>query len=433
MKLIYSFGVWLYSAAVHVASLWNAKAKKWVSGRRESFAVLENFSEGKSKKGKDKRALETLDSQTKSLILNPLSSTYWFHCASLGEFEQGRPLMEALKAQENCQIAVSFFSPSGFEIRKNYELADVVFYLPVDSKKNAQKVFELLQPKAVFFIKYEFWANYILESQKRKIPFYSVAAVFRKNQIFFRWYGSYMRQILKACTQIFVQHNSSQKLLKEIGIESIVSGDTRYDRVMKNAEKARRFELIDVFVNSKKVFVCGSLWRPDLEAVSEGLKNLGNEWKIILTTHEIDETHLTEAESFFSGKKIVRYSKLSAQNSDAEILLIDNVGMLMHVYGYANMAYVGGAFKTGLHNILEPASFGLPVIFGPHHKKFPEAPLFIDNGIGFSISSAAEFKLVLENLQTKNLKDEVLNFMNSQRGATDLILKTVLKQLANQP
>ncbi|MBK9191522.1 MAG: 3-deoxy-D-manno-octulosonic acid transferase [Crocinitomicaceae bacterium] len=350
---------------------------------------------------------------------------YWFHCASLGEFEQGRPLIEALKQKENCQIAVSFFSPSGYEIRKNYDLADVIFYLPKDSKKNAKKVFDLIKPDAVFFVKYEFWANYIFEAQNRKIPFYSVAAVFRKNQIFFKGYGGFMRSVLKACTTIFVQHESSKKLLNEIGIDSIISGDTRYDRVMKNAEKVQRFEKIDAFVNDKKVFVCGSLWKPDLEVVSDGLKNLGSDWKIILTTHEIDEAHLTEAENYFGGKKIVRYSNLTDQNSEADILLIDNVGMLMHVYGYANLAYVGGAFKTGLHNILEPASFGLPVIFGPNHQKFPEAKLFIENGIGFSVSDSVKFKNVLTDLQKENHQEKVLQFMNSQRGATEKILKRI--------
>ena len=419
MKFLYSIGVWLYTAAVNIAALWNPKAKRWVVGRRESLQKLEKFSHRPFR-------LPSMTDTGKAVepIHPPL---YWFHCASLGEFEQGRPLIEALKARSDCQIAVSFFSPSGYEIRKNYELADLIFYLPVDSKKNAKKVFDYLNPTAVFFIKYEFWANYIFEAKSREIPFYSVSAVLRKSQIFFKWYGSYMCSVLNACTTIFVQNETSKNLLDSIKINSVLAGDTRYDRVLKNAEKAQRFPLVDSFTKEHRIFVCGSLWLPDLQAISEGLKNLGDNWKIILTTHEIDEAHLKEAESFFFNQKIIRYSKLNDQNSDSKILLIDNVGMLMHLYGYADLAYVGGAFKTGLHNILEPASFGLPVIFGPRHEKFPEAKLFIENGIGFSISDANDFESVLKKLQSENLNEKVIAFMNSQKGATNLIINSLFE------
>lgn len=414
MKPLYSFGVWLYTAAVSIASLWNPKAKKWVQGRRESWKKLEEFAAENSK----------FQSQN-SKIQTP--KIYWFHCASLGEFEQGRPLIETLKKKSECKIVISFFSPSGYEIRKNYELADLIFYLPVDSKKNSKKVLDLLNPTAVFFIKYEFWANYIFEAKKRTIPLYSVSAVFRKNQIFFKWYGGYMRSVLKACTSIFVQNEESQKLLSTIGIESILSGDTRYDRVMQNAEKAERFPLIDSFTKGHKVFVCGSLWLTDLMTISRNLRTLPDDWKIIVTTHEIDEPKLKDAEYYFNQTSIVRYSKLTDQNSNSKVLLIDNIGMLMHLYGYGDLAYVGGAFKTGLHNILEPASFGLPVIFGPHHDKFPEAKLFIQNGIGFSISNADEFETVLKKLQTEKRREKVIGFMNSQKGATALILENIKK------
>lgn len=417
MKFLYSIGVWLYTAAVNIAALWNPKAKKWVQGRRESLQKLENFSLRPFR-------LPSMTDTGKAVepIHPPL---YWFHCASLGEFEQGRPLIETLKTKSDCQIVVSFFSPSGYEIRKNYDLADLIFYLPVDSKKNAKKVFDYLNPTAVFFIKYEFWANYIFEAKSREIPFYSVSAVLRKNQIFFKWYGGYMRSVLNACTTIFVQNETSKNLLDSIKINSVLAGDTRYDRVMKNAEKAQRFPNIDSFTQGHKIFVCGSLWLPDLQTISAALQNLGDNWKIILTTHEIDEAHLKEAEGFFSSQKLIRYSKLNDQNSDSKILLIDNVGMLMHLYGYADLAYVGGAFKTGLHNILEPASFGLPVIFGPRHEKFPEAKLFIENGIGFSVSDANDFESVLKKLQSENLKEKVVAFMNSQKGATNLIINSL--------
>lgn len=404
MKLFYTIGINLYSAFVHFASLWNAKAKKWVNGRKDSWKKIEEFCR-----------LISSDSS---------KNTYWFHCASLGEFEQGRPLIEAIKKRETCYVVVSFFSPSGYEIRKNYELADLVIYLPSDSKKNASRFYKLIQPNQVFFVKYEFWANYIFEAKKLNIPLYSIAAVFRKNQIFFKFYGGYMRQVLTAITKIFVQDMSSQVLLRSINIDAVVSGDTRYDRVMNNSKNALKFELISDFCGNNKVMVLGSVWAEDLTTISNVICNLSSDWKVIIAPHEIDEAHLREAESFFQAKKLIRYSKLES-GADCDLLLIDNVGMLMHLYGYANIAYVGGAFKTGLHNILEPASFGLPVIFGPYHSKFPEAQLFIDNGIGFSIKDATEFSKIFTTISASNLKNKVEDFMNTKTGAAQVILNGV--------
>jgi len=438
MRILYTISVRLYFLSIRVASLWNTKANKWVKGRKDSWEKVERFVDENSKLSPSVNGHNSKLSNQKKQIdnRNPDESTdeegqslktYWFHCASLGEFEQGRPLIEALKEKSHCRIVITFFSPSGYEIRKNYDVADLILYLPNDSKKNAKRFLNLVDPSAIFFIKYEFWANYIFEAKKRESPLYSVSAVFRKKQIFFKWYGGYMRSVLKSISQIFVQNLESKNLLESIGINSIVGGDTRYDRVMKNADKAEHFPLIDSFSKNHKIFVCGSLWLQDLQVVSDSLNNLGDDWKIILTTHETDESHLKEAEVFFKNKKIIRYSKLNQDNSDSKILLIDNVGMLMHLYSYGNLAYVGGAFKTGLHNILEPASFGLPVIFGPNHKKFPEAQLFIDNGIGFSVSNSKAFQTILSKLQTENLNVKVLLFMNSQRGATDKILNAVIE------
>lgn len=404
MKLFYSLGVRFYYLAVLIASSWNPKAKKWINGRKDSFQKIKSFNEAHQNSKKKK---------------------YWFHCASLGEFEQARPLIEKIKREEDAIILLSFFSPSGYEIRKNYAFADVIFYLPIDSKKNAKRLFDLLKPDAVLFIKYEFWAHYILEAADRKIPFYTVCAVFRSNQIFFKFYGGFMRRVLKTTSAIFVQNKNSADLLRTIQINSIVSGDTRYDRVLANAEKAERIDKIEKFCGQKKIFICGSLWLPDLETIASGLKNLSNDWKIILTTHEIAEGHLKEAEEFFADEKLVRYSQLNDSNADAKFLLVDNIGMLMHLYGYGDIAYVGGAFKTGLHNILEPAAFGLPVIFGPHHQKFPEAQLFIQNGVGFSISNAADFNQKLNELSEKNLRDKIKEFIQKNSGATELIYQNI--------
>lgn len=407
MGLLYSLGVWLYTATVYVASVWNAKAKRWVSGRREAKAQLTAFFSRRNASPNANRKL------------------YWFHCASLGEFEQGRPLIEELKATEDCLIAVSFFSPSGFEIRKNYDLADIVFYLPVDSKKNAVFVFGMLKPTSVFFVKYEFWARYIFEAKSRNIPCYSVAAIFRKDQLFFKWYGTYMCKVLRAFDMIFVQNEASADLLKSIRIDAVVAGDTRYDRVLKNAESAKKFDLIDQFVEGHKVFVCGSLWKPDLETISTPLNALGRSWKIIVTTHEIDDHHLNQAIHYFGKDQVVKYSQLNSITIDKRVVLIDNIGMLMHLYGYADLAYVGGAFKTGLHNILEPAAFGVPVIFGPNYQKFPEAQLFINNGVGFSVSDEHSFGEMVSKLVNADLCDQVSAFMTSKKGATRLILDNI--------
>jgi 3-deoxy-D-manno-octulosonic-acid transferase len=409
MRLIYVLGVKLYGAAVRIASLWNPKARKWLKGREESFKKLTAF-------------------QTRPSSLVARHPVYWFHCASLGEFEQGRPLIEALKAKEDCSVVITFFSPSGYEIRKNYELADLILYLPEDSKKNARNFLDAVKPDGIFFIKYEFWAAYIFEAQRRKIPLYSVSAVFRENQFFFKWYGGYMRKVLSAFTKIFVQDERSQKLLGSVKIPSVVSGDTRYDRVMANASKAKRFPLIDGFAAKARILVCGSVWADDLNVLSPPLNQLSAGWKIIIAPHEISDTYIRELESRFKSKTTVRYSQLSDQNQASEILIIDNIGMLMHLYGYGNMAYVGGAFKTGLHNILEPASFGLPVIFGPHHQKFPEAQLFIDNGIGFSVSNTGEFELTLKKLMNENHHEKVMRFMNLKKGATSVILSHIHRQ-----
>ena len=409
MRIFYLIGSRLYVLAVHIAALWNPKAKKWVDGRKETFEKIERWLQVIQRGEKQGRPV------------------YWFHCASLGEFEQGRPLMEALKAREHCSIVITFFSSSGYEVRKNYELADLIVYLPVDSKKKARRFFDLVKPAAAFFIKYEFWAGYIFEAQKRNISLYSVSAVFRKNQVFFKWYGGYMRKVLHAVKTIFVQDENSKKLLESIGISSIISGDTRYDRVMANAQKAQRFPVIDKFTEDHKIFILGSIWSQDLAAITIPLAELcerNKAWKIIIAPHEISEAYISSVEQeFFKGA--VRFSKLNDENNNAQVLIIDNIGMLMNLYGYAHLAYVGGAFKTGLHNILEPASFGLPVIFGPHHQKFPEAQLFIDNGIGFSISNGSEFASILDKMLNEDYRERVLNFMNSRRGATELILSNL--------
>lgn len=394
MRLLYILGVRSYSLMIRIASLWNPKAKKWMQGRKDVWLALDNW------KREDK-------------------PTYWFHCASLGEFEQGRPLTEKLKEAEDCQVVITFFSPSGYEIRKNYETADLIIYLPRETKSNVQQFLAKVQPSKVFFVKYEFWAQYIFEAKKAGAAVYSISAVFRKNQVFFKWYGGYLLKVLKAFDHIFVQDKKSANLLTNAEINSTVSGDTRYDRVMGNAAMVKPYQEIEQFIDGEKVLVIGSSWAEDDAVLMDTLNNSEFDWKIIVAPHEIDEKRVHALERKFS-KSTVRYSQLKSDNK-AAVLIIDNIGMLMNVYQYADVAYVGGAFGKGLHNILEPACFGVPVIFGNSYEKFQEAYDFIENKVGFSISDNEEFQKRFDELKSANKRDEVLDFMKERVGATEKI------------
>ncbi|NOQ71274.1 MAG: 3-deoxy-D-manno-octulosonic acid transferase [Crocinitomix sp.] len=398
MRLLYTIGVRSYSFMIRIASLWNPKAKKWMQGRQEVWGVLDNWK---------------LDERP----------VYWFHCASLGEFEQGRPLIEKLKNEEACQVVITFFSPSGYEIRKNYELADLVIYLPQETQANVARFIAKVQPEKVFFVKYEFWAQYIFEAKKAGAAVYSISAVFRKNQVFFKWYGGYLLKVLKAFDHIFVQDEKSADILKNAGVTSTVSGDTRYDRVMGNAKKVQSYPEIENFINGKKVLVIGSSWAEDEAVLMATMNHTNFDWKVIVAPHEIDAKRVTALEAKFT-KPSVRYSKL-VEGSMADVLIIDNIGMLMNVYQYADIAYIGGAFGKGLHNILEPACFGVPVIFGSSFAKFQEAYDFIENGIGFSVNDAEEFQSRFNKLKALDIRDEVLAFMNDRVGATAEIFTAI--------
>jgi len=399
MQLLYNSGIFLYGAIIRLAALFNAKARLWVKGRKEVWRQLEKF-----------------ESEEKPV--------YWFHCASLGEFEQGRPVMERLKFEMNCKLVISFFSPSGYEIRKDYGKADLVFYLPLDTKKNAKRVCNYLQPEKVFFIKYEFWANYIFTLQKRQVKLHLISGLFRPDQIFFKRNGGFFRKVLGAFDHVFVQNQASKTLLHSIDIHSTVSGDTRFDRVMKNAENVKPISLIEQFINNQKVLVIGSSWVED-ESVLMPLINSDSYYdKVIIAPHEVSEDRLKRIEEGIK-KSTVRYSKSDTNMVDYQVMIIDNIGMLMNVYQYAHIAYVGGGFKTGLHNILEPASFGVPVIFGTEHSKFPEAQLFINYGVGFEISTSQELSSLYYQLKAENKSSEILDFMNDHTGATDHILTSI--------
>ncbi len=399
MRWIYSLGVRGYSFLIRLASLWNPKAKRWMQGRKMVWEHLDNWQRT------DK----------------PL---YWFHCASLGEFEQGRPLIEALKNQGDCQIIVTFFSPSGYEIRKNYAHADLVTYLPRETNKNVARFLIKIKPDQVFFVKYEFWATYIFEAKRQGALVYSVAAVFRKNQLFFKPYGGFMRSVLRAFDQVFVQDLKSLELLKTIQVEGILAGDPRYDRVLGNAKNVQAYPAIEAFIKGSKVLVVGSSWAADEAVLKDTINHPDFKWKVIIAPHEVGEDRVQTIERIFT-KKSVRYSNLSSGSLDAEILIIDNVGMLMNVYQYAHLAYIGGAFGKGLHNILEPAAFNVLVVFGNKFSKFYEATEFIEAGIGFSINNANEFSTLFAKLSQEDLRNKVNDFMQARVGATTKILSEI--------
>jgi 3-deoxy-D-manno-octulosonic-acid transferase len=399
MRWIYSLGVRGYSFLIRLASLWNPKAKRWMQGRKMVWEHLDTWQRT------DK----------------PL---YWFHCASLGEFEQGRPLIEALKNQRNCQIVVTFFSPSGYEIRKNYALADLVTYLPRETNKNVARFLAKIKPDQVFFVKYEFWATYIFQAKKQGARVYSVAAVFRKNQLFFKPYGGFMRSVLHAFDQVFVQDLKSLELLKTIEVKGILAGDPRYDRVLGNAKNVQAYPAIENFINGSKVLVVGSSWAADDVVLKDTINHPDFSWKVIIAPHEVSEDRIQSIERIFT-KKSVRYSKLTNDFSDAQLLIIDNVGMLMNVYQYANLAYIGGAFGKGLHNILEPAAFNVPVVFGNKFSKFYEATEFIEAGIGFSVNNSTEFSTIFAKLSQEDLSEKVRDFMQTRVGATTKILSEI--------
>lgn len=414
MRALYSLNIFFYGIALRIASLFHAKAKLWVRGRKNLFAELEK------KMGKD----------TKKVA--------WFHCASLGEFEQGRPLIETFKKEHpDYKILLTFFSPSGYEVRKNYAGADVVSYLPLDTKRNAKRFLEITKPTVAFFVKYEFWLNVLLEMKNRNIPHILICAIFRKDQIFFKSHGKIFRDALKNYSFIFTQEEQSLALLKSAGVmHAEQAGDTRFDRVIEIAESAKAIPVAEVFAGeNKKVIVAGSSWPSDEELLFPALKKEFSEgWKLLIAPHELGEAHLSAIENklqstgIFSDQ-IIRFSKANTENViDKKVLIIDNIGMLSALYRYGKIAYIGGGFGKSIHNILEAAVYGMPVIFGPKHEKFYEAKKMLETGSAFAVYNENELRKTLEDLsgnaqQLEQLSKIAFEFVQKNRGATKLILE----------
>ena len=401
MLWIYNIGIGLYSFLLRIVALFNPKAKLFVDGRKNIWEQI----------------------KTK---INPNDNPIWFHFASLGEFEQGRPVLETLKTNNSEQkIIVTFFSPSGYEIRKNYALADV-FYLPLDTASNAKKFMELVNPKQAIFTKYEFWFHYFKALHEKQIPLYLISGIFRPTQTFFKWYGGFYRNMLKYVSHFFVQNEESVSLLKSIGINEVsLSGDTRFDRVYENAQHPKKLELIEQFCGTDQVFIAGSTWLPD-EKLLVSLTEKHPDWKFIIAPHEIGQSHIQEIESLLP--KAVKFSVFSSQSSEkqSQILIIDNIGMLSSLYQYAKVAYIGGGFGVGIHNTLEAAAFGLPVIFGPKFDKFQEAKDLIAIGAAKSISNENELINSFEDFKAnENASAAAKNYVEKKKGATEMIMKAI--------
>lgn len=418
MKIIYTSLIYLYLFAIRVASLFNAKAKLWIEGRKNIFKKLQT-------------QLSTLNSQHQT----PDSKLIWFHCASLGEFEQGRPLIEIIKKEQpETKILLTFFSPSGFEVRKNYAGADYIFYLPMDTPSSAKKFIEIVKPEIAIFVKYEFWFNYLNELKKHHVPTYLICGIFREEHYFFKSYGAWFRKQLNAFTHFYLQDESSLSSLNSIGYNNgTIVGDTRFDRVFEISKNVKQIDIVRQFVADKKVFIAGSTWEEDIKIIS-GFSFQAEGFKLIIAPHEIDEISIQSTIQQFNNSIIVRYSQANEQNiKTADVLIIDNIGMLSSLYQYGTIAFIGGGFGKNIHNILEPATFGLPIIFGPKYHNFIEAKELIQLGGAFSISSLEEFKKTVERLSKqealKKAASTSKNYVLSHTGATDKILKSIFNDL----
>jgi 3-deoxy-D-manno-octulosonic-acid transferase len=377
-QFVYNFSIHLLAGIYTIVSLLNAKAKLFVSGRKNLFTRLA------------------------ASFRSVPSPVIWVHCASLGEFEQGRPIIEALRTQfPKHKILLTFFSPSGYENKKDYTQADFIFYLPWDTPTNAKRFIEITKPVLAIFIKYEFWYNYSQALKNRSIPLISASCILRPEQAFFKWYGSVFRKTLYNFHYFFTQNIETQELLTKLHIPSTVAGDTRFDRVHQITQSGAAIELAARFKNNQKVLVAGSCWKEDMEVLSPIINDHYQQLKFIIAPHEISESFLNYIEKSISAKTI-RYSQAKEGVEDYDVLIIDNIGMLSRLYRYGEFAYVGGAFGDGLHNILEAACYGLPIFFGnKNYKKFQEATDLMMRGGAFEVSGYTELKQKYESLNNR--------------------------------
>lgn len=404
--MLYNIGIYIYDFLVHIAALFSRKPRKMIRGHWVVYELL------RQQKEKDARYI-------------------WFHAASLGEFEQGRPLIERIRERyPNYKILLTFFSPSGYEVRKNYQGADIVCYLPFDKPRNVDKFLDIIHPCMAFFIKYEFWQNFLGKLHERRIPVYSVSSIFRKDQIFFKWYGGSYRRVLKNFDHLFVQNETSKRFLAKIGVNKVtVVGDTRFDRVLEISQQAKDLPLVEKFKGDSLLMVAGSSWPPDEDLFIEYF-NTHPEIKLVIAAHVIDENHLVAIIDKLK-RPYVRYSKANEKNaSNADCLIIDCFGLLSSIYRYGEIAYIGGGFGAGIHNILEAAVYGIPVIFGPRYNKFMEAKELIEAKGAFSIGDYDDLmplldKMILDRDYLNEVGCNAGDYVKSHSGASDRILNMI--------
>lgn len=399
MKTLYSIGIYLYGAFIAIAAIFNKKAGKLFFGQQEALSTL-----------KEK--------------VQPGVQYIWIHAASLGEFEQGRPLIEKIKEkQPDASILLTFYSPSGYEVKKNYPLADIVTYLPLDTPSTAKKFIKIVNPSKAIFIKYEFWPNYLLALKQAKVPTFIISAIFRPDQLFFKSYGKWYLSLLKTYKHIFVQDKDSADLLIAKGINQVsITGDTRFDRVAAQSKLAKQFPLIEQFIDNKPVIIAGSTWPKD-ESLLEKYRNEHPDTKLIIVPHEVNKAHLQDLFKLLNGDYI-RYSEISGGKLDtSNCLVIDVIGILSSIYQYATVAYIGGGFGVGIHNILEAAIYNVPVVFGPNYQKFREARELVELGGGFPINNYDEldkkFNELLNN--PKEAGNIAGAYVRDNTGATEEI------------
>ncbi|WP_299825004.1 glycosyltransferase N-terminal domain-containing protein [uncultured Pontibacter sp.] len=408
MKLLYDIGLKAYQAAIALASPFSEKVRLMQQGRVGQFEKLEKAFEGNQ------------------------APVVWFHCASLGEFEQGRPLMEAFReAYPKYKILLTFFSPSGYEIRRNYTGADYIFYLPLDSAANATRFLDITKPELAVFVKYEFWHYYLQQLQQRNIPILSVSAIFRQEQVFFKPYGEFNRSMLRRFTHIYTQNNTSLKLLQSISItQASIAGDTRFDRVLQTAASIKTISLVEAFAAGREVFMIGSSWPADIEVLLPLIQKYSPSIKFIIAPHEVNEPSINQVMQTL-GIGAVRFSKTSETDAAKyNVLVIDNIGMLSSLYSYGTYAYIGGAFGKGLHNTLEAAVFGLPLFFGPKYNKFQEAKDLVAIGCAFPVNDSQELLKKFEEVHTtpgmrQSITSKEKTYVQEQAGATAKIMADI--------
>ena len=461
MTILYTIGIFLYSFGVRIAALFgNAKAMQWVKGRKSQGSLSPELVEGSKGPTNSnelsgtafRQAQRPAVTEVPEPVEGPTQEWIWIHAASLGEFEQGRPVIEALKKEfPQYKILLSFFSPSGYEIRKDYPLADEVLYLPSDTSGHAAQWVQRHHFVAAFFIKYEFWFNYMRALKNAGIPLFYISLILKPDSYFFKWYGGWFFRQLKNVTHFFVQDDTTAHLLQSNGLTNVtVCGDTRFDRVAAIAQQAKPFPEVEQFISGRRCIIAGSTWPPDEKLLVDFYQQLPDDYCLIIAPHDISESHVAQIKAMFPDNQL--YTELDADQPSrsltpevpepvegskgrpARILIINTIGILSHLYQYARFVYIGGGFGVNIHNIQEPVTFGCPVVFGPKYKSFKEAVDLVGLEGAFSVNDAAEMTAIFKQLMAdedfyKKASETCRNYLNSQVGATESILKGFKKAL----